>query len=80
MDKIAENIIVDLYEMRATLLNPLEKNQMENVNNLFQYNWLNKIISVLSDKYQVKYRDIEEIIRERSRVYNIENQRDMFNK
>ena len=66
MDKnTIANIIVDLYEMRAASLEPLQAQQMEKVYNLFQYNFLNVIISQLCDKYKVKHQEIDFVIRER---------------
>ncbi len=58
-----EQIIADLYEYRAKIgIKPLNYREMINPQELLQYNWLNVIIANLTDKYNVKYNDIEEAI------------------
>ena len=57
--------------MRASTIKPLQARQMKKVHDLVQYNFLNVIIAQLSDKYKVKYKDIEEVIRERSQHNNV---------
>lgn len=64
-EKTIVNVIVDLYEMRASVLVPLQARKIEKVQNVFQYNFFNSVIANLSDKYKVRYEDIEEVIRER---------------
>jgi hypothetical protein len=59
------NIIVDLYEMRASTFLPLQAGKMERVHNIFQYNFFSMAIAQLCDKYKVEHEDIEEVIRER---------------
>lgn len=63
-DTVAK-VIVDLYEMRASTMNPLQARKMEKVQNLFQYNFFNVVIAKLSDKYNIDPEDITEIIHER---------------
>ena len=70
-EEIRAEIIVDLYECRASCLVPLQARQMEKVENLFQYNFLNSIIAKLSDKYKIKYETIKDVIRKRSLEDNL---------
>lgn len=64
--EILANVIIDLYEMRASTLSPMQARQVEKMENLFQYNFIHVIISMLCDKYHIKNRDIEEVLRERN--------------
>ena len=62
-------VIVDLYEMRASTLKPLQARQMEKVEDLHRYNFFNVVIAKLMDKYGVRGQDVEEVIRQRSKIY-----------
>lgn len=73
------NIIVDLYEMRASTLPRPLSNKTEKIDNLFQYNFFSAAISVLCDKYKIKNHNIEEIIRKRAFVDKFETQIDNQN-
>lgn len=70
------NIIVDLYEMRASTLPRPLSNKTEKIDNLFQYNFFSTAISVLCDKYKIKNHNIEEIIRKRAFVDKLESRID----
>ena len=63
-----EEVIVDLYEMRASVLVPAQAGQMEKVQNVFQYDFISAIIKKLIDKYQVRGEDIENVICERGKI------------
>lgn len=65
--EVLPRIIVDLYEMRAQVMPPLQADRSERVQNSFQYQFFTSAIAQLYDKYKVKHEDIEEIIREMSR-------------
>ncbi len=66
-DQQAE-IIVDLYEMRASVSKPLQAEQMEKVENIFQYNFFNVVIANLCDKYKVDNEEVKKFIRERNQT------------
>lgn len=65
------NIIVDLYEIRASALPLSQARQIEKIENVFQYNFLSVIIANLCDKYKIKNEDIKEIIRERGQAQQL---------
>lgn len=60
-----ETFIADLYECRAKMVKPIPKGQMQDMQEMLQYNWMNVIIANLSDKYKVKYQEIDEEIKSR---------------
>jgi hypothetical protein len=54
-------IIADLYVYRSKMItSPANYREMQNPQELLQYNWLNVIIANLTDKYKVDYKDVEE--------------------
>jgi hypothetical protein len=55
-------IIADLYVYRSKMIRPMNYREMQNPQQLLQYNFLNAIIANLSDKYKVKYEDIKEAL------------------
>ena len=65
-EEILAEIIVDLYEMRASTISPLQARQMEKVQNLFQYSFFTTAIAQLCDKHKISNEDIEQEIRERA--------------
>ena len=62
-------IIVDLYEMRASVNLPLQAREIQRIENVFQYNFFNVAIAKLCDKYKINNQDIENVLRERSMLY-----------
>lgn len=58
MENKAAEIIVDLYEIRAAFIQPLQARQMDKVHNVFQYNFFNVVIAQLTDKYKVSHEEI----------------------
>jgi hypothetical protein len=67
MDKYTvANILVDIMEMKASLMKPRSVGQPQDLEELFKYSMFEAIIAKLSDKYTVKYPDIELVLRERA--------------
>lgn len=64
-EKIIAEVIVDLYEMRATTM-PYKPEHYEKVYNAFKYQFFTTAIAHIYDKYQIKGDTVEEVIRQRS--------------
>lgn len=62
----AANIIVDIMEMKASLMKPRSLGQEQDLEELFKYSMFEAIIAKLSDRYKIKYSDIEPILRKRA--------------
>ena len=72
-EKTIENVIVDLYEMRASLIVPLHQRKMERVHDMFKHNFINVMIAQICDKYKIQHEDIEEAIRKRAHQEEMES-------
>jgi len=57
-------IIADLYVYRSRMItSPANYREMQNPQELLQYNWLNVIIANLTDKYKVDHKDVESLLK-----------------
>lgn len=54
--------IADLYVCRSKMVRPLGYRELQDPQEILQYNWMNTIISNLSDKYNVKYAAVKEAL------------------
>lgn len=58
-------IIVDLYEIRASVSLPMQARQIEKIENVGKYNFFSSVIATLYDKYKVSEDLIQKEIRNR---------------
>ena len=55
----AAEFIADLYVCRAGMYTPsFGRRELQDTHEVLKYNWLNTIISKLSDEYDVHYEDV----------------------
>jgi hypothetical protein len=69
-NKIRAEIIVDMYEIRASVAPPSSLGKLSKKivlsDDLRQYNFMSTIIAHLCDKYKINDQDIDNVMRERS--------------
>lgn len=62
---VIANVIVDLYEMRASCIKPVSFREQQDLHELHKYNFFNIVIASLIDKYNIKHDEIYKAIQER---------------
>ncbi len=62
-EKAHAEIIADLFMIRSKLTTPLSAGELTPPDEILKYNWINKFIAVLMDKYSITDKDVEKALR-----------------